>query len=95
MGLFGIFIGTMIGNKKDLELINLIDPVDKLIFDLVDEENEPVSMSYIFERTKNKLSLSTNEINCAIANLTLNQILILDHNFILSVKQKYKRIRET
>ena len=79
-------------DDKNLELINLIDPIDKLIFDLVDEESEPVSMSYIFEKTKNKLLLSTDEINCAIANLTLNQILILDHNFMLSVKQKYKGI---
>ena len=78
--------------EKNLELISLIDPTDKLIFDLVCEENEPVSMSYIFERAKNKLSLSTDEVNCAIANLTLNQILILDHNFNLSVKQKYKGI---
>ena len=77
-------------DNKDLELINLIDPTDKLIFDLVCEENEPVNMSYIFKKAKNKLSLSTNEINCAIANLTLNQILILDHNFMLSVKEKYK-----
>ena len=49
-------------------------------------------MSYIFEKAKNKLLLSTDEINCAIANLTLNQILILDHNFMLSVKEKYKQI---
>ena len=79
-----------INKEKELELINLIDPTDKLIFDLVDEESEPVSMSYIFKKAKNKFSLSTNEINCAIANLTLNQILILDHNFMLSVKEKYK-----
>ena len=78
--------------EKNLELISLIDPIDKLVFDLVDEESEPVSMSYIFKKTKNKLPLSTNEINCAIANLTLNQILILDHNFKLSVKEKYKQI---
>jgi len=81
----------MIGNKEALELINLIDPTDKLVFDLVDEEIEPVSMFYIFKKAKNKLSLSTDEINCAIANLTLNQILILDHNFKLSVKEKYRQ----
>ena len=63
-----------------------------MIFNLVDEESEPVSMSYIFEKAKNKLHLSIHEINCAIANLTLNQILILDHNFMLSVKEKYKQI---
>ena len=84
-----------INREKALELINLIDPIDKLVFDLVDEESEPVSMSYIFKKTKNKLPLSTNEINCAIANLTLNQILILNHNFKLSVKEKYKQIGKT
>ena len=40
--------------NKNLELISLIDPTDKLVFNLVNEECEPVSMSYIFKKAKNR-----------------------------------------
>ena len=77
----------MIGNKEALEMISLIDPIGRLIFDLVDAEDNPISMHSMFENAKNKLFLSNNEIKYALVDLLLNQLLMLDLGFNLSVRK--------
>jgi len=64
--------------------------VDKLIYDLIDAEDKPIDIRILFDKASKENFLVSTEFSYALSNLLANNIVSLDYDRKLSIKNHIK-----